>query len=121
MRDHLQGIEENHLHTHYMGKTIQNELMAIHVKSEILKRVQEAKHYSIILDCTRDVSCIEQMSLVLRYVDVKSGNIEEHFVGFLPVEKTTGEELTRCLLTELKTLGLDIKNCWAKVTTMVPT
>lgn len=29
----------------------------------------------------------------------------------MPVQKTTGEELTRCLLTELKTLGLDIQNC----------
>lgn len=51
------------------------------------------------------------MSLVLQYVDVKSGKTEEHFVGFLAVEKTTGEELTRCLLTELETRGLGIKNC----------
>ena len=36
--------------------------------------------------------------------------IQEHFITFLPVEETTGKELTAVLLKELNDLGLQIKN-----------
>lgn len=57
------------------------------------------------------MSRTEQMSLVLRYVNVNTGHIEKRFLEFLLVEITTGEELTTSVLTELKAIGLDIKNC----------
>lgn len=60
----------------------------------------------------RNVSHTEQMSLVLQYVNVQFGQIEEHFVRFLAVDKIEGEELTRCVLTEIKTFI--IHNCQAK-------
>ena len=114
MRSHLERIADKSLHNHYLGKNIQNaliDLMARQVKQEIIKRVQQAKYYSIILDCTRDVSRVEQMSLVLRYVDVNSGDIKEHFIGFIPVEKTTGADLADYVLSELKSLGLKLEDC----------
>ncbi|CAH2325017.1 zinc finger MYM-type 1-like [Pelobates cultripes] len=51
------------------------------------------------------------MTVILRHVDEVSGDIEEHFIGFIPVEKSTAEELTKTILFEIDELGLDIKNC----------
>ena len=36
--------------------------------------------------------------------------VQEHFITFLPVEETTGKELTAVVLKELDNLGLQIKN-----------
>ncbi|KAK4876036.1 hypothetical protein RN001_012458 [Aquatica leii] len=58
---------------HYLGKDIQNELMQIlagGIKNKILSLVKSAKYYSIILDCTPDVSHIEQMTMIIRFVDI---------------------------------------------------
>ena len=65
-----------------------------------------------ILDCTPDESHQEQFSLTIRHV--KSPEIpvaiQEHFITFLPVEETTGKELTTVLLKELDNLGLRVKD-----------
>lgn len=63
------------------------------------------------LDCTRDVSRVEQMSIILRFCNSSTGAIEEHFVGFIAVAETTGEYLTNEILNELEKIGLDIQNC----------
>ncbi|KAE9545541.1 hypothetical protein AGLY_001084 [Aphis glycines] len=41
----------------------------------------------------------------------KHCNIEEHFIGFIAVDSTTGEHLTNIILHELKSNGLDIQDC----------
>lgn len=99
----------------YFSPLIQNELIEIMgtaVKTEIIKEVKIAKYFSILFDCTPDVSHQEQMSQILRYVNVCNGkvSIEERFIDFIHSHEKTGDGLANEILQKLKSDGLDIAN-----------
>ena len=68
--------------------------------------MKNAKDYSILADEASDVSCKEQLSLVIRFVDQKS-IIREEFLGFLHCckEGTSGEALANLITDQLKELS----------------
>nr|CAI5845880.1 unnamed protein product [Callosobruchus analis] len=115
MREHVRKIRDRETHTHYLGKNIQNELIQLlsnAIQDKILSAVSNAKYFSIVLDCTPDVSHVEQMTIIVRFVsilkDKKSCEVREHFLGFIPVLDTTGAGLTEATLEKLKDLSLPI-------------
>ena len=66
MQEHVQQIEKsrNNLEhmPHYLGDKIQNKIINIistSIKNAILDSIRKAKYFSIILDCTPDVSHTE--------------------------------------------------------------
>ena len=118
MGEHLRCVTNEEIHDHYLGKRIQNELITVvadAVMKAILRDIKNAMYFSVILDCTPDISHKEQMSLTIRYVS-DGVNVEKHvdvheaFIKFLPVESTTGQDLCDVLVIELENLELNVQN-----------
>ncbi len=56
------------------------------------------------------------MTFMVRCVSIDQSELEfeckinEHFLGFLPIERSTGKELSQVLLEELEKNGLKLEN-----------
>ncbi|KAF5797875.1 putative transcription factor and/or regulators TTF-type(Zn) family [Helianthus annuus] len=115
MKEHVRRIKNKEIYNHYLGHNMQNELislLACEVKNKIVNKVKEAKYFSVILDCTPDTSHKEQMSIILRCLDISSTPIEvkEYFFEFIIVDDTTGKGLFDAMVEEISNIGLDINN-----------
>ncbi|CAH9093670.1 unnamed protein product [Cuscuta europaea] len=115
MEEHLRHIRKKVIQNHYLGHSIQNQmiqLLAGEVKKKILQVVRDSKYFSIILHCTPDVSHEEQMPLIIRCVNVSTipVRIEEFFITFVKIVETTGEALFDELKCFLQTHELDFSN-----------
>ncbi|GBN68159.1 Zinc finger MYM-type protein 1 [Araneus ventricosus] len=100
----------------YFSSKIQNEFLKIisnKIREQIMEEAEEAKYYAVMFDCTPDVSHLEQMSQVLRYVRVVGNvpEITERLIDFFIVRDKTGVAFSEEILKKIEQEGLDIKNC----------
>lgn len=101
----------------YLGDKIQNEILALlasNIKNNIINLCQQNKYFSLILDCTPDLSHTEQISIIVRFVNFSSEykrvEIREHFLAFYPILDATGAGLTLFVTDLLEKLNLNINN-----------
>ena len=108
-----QKIRDNPHNAMYTSPDIQNQLLEVMgglVCGKVYKAVQDARYYSLLGDETKDVSKIEQLAIVLRYVDVPTATIYDRFLTYVPAESLTAESLAMNILTTLRNHQLDPKN-----------
>ncbi|XP_074801888.1 zinc finger MYM-type protein 1-like [Natator depressus] len=120
LQEHLRRVTTQEIYTHhYLGKTIQNEiiqLLATKVKQKIVADLKSARYYFVILDCTPDISHTEQMTLMVRFVTTTEPSenvpamvtVREHFLEFIDIDDTTGAGMTNVLLKKLEDTGITI-------------
>lgn len=126
-------LEESSIRSMYISKTVQNELIVYcgeEILNTIVRRIGEAKFYSVIRDEATDIAQISHLTLVLRYYYREK--IYESFVGFINVHKEinamesdqaavdipkpletkmSGANLGKIACTALKKLLLDLTYC----------
>jgi hypothetical protein len=110
IQEHVRRIKDGETCDPYLGHQIQNELielMAIELKKIIIDKLKLAKYFSILLDCTLDVSHKEQMSLIVHFVDVSHCEVKvvEHFIEFLIVEDTAAKGCQICCWWQSRNLA----------------
>ena len=76
--------------------------MASIVQSRISMNVRKAGMYSILADETKDCSKREQLSIVLRYVDLESATIHERFLTYVEAKRMDAEALATYILDTLQ-------------------
>ena len=94
----------------YISADIQNELLNVMssiVQNQICADVKKSGLYSILADETKDCSKREQMAIVLRFVDVKTGTIFERFLTYVEVVSLDVQGLSTYILDTLQHFGLD--------------
>ena len=97
----------------------QNQLIDIignSVRSKVIECCISSKYFSIIIDETTDISRVEQVSVVIRFIAVEYGRcmVEEQFIGFWLTHSTTGEALLELLKEILGAVGLCFSNMRAQ-------
>jgi len=114
LKDHIRKFGQmGRGNTSYLSSTICEEfieLMGAKTKQAIADELQASKYYSIIVDSTPDLSHVDQLTFIFRFVS-KEGSVVERFVGFEPITSHTGESLANCVMSVLENLGLELSNC----------
>ena len=109
----------NHLATapknaRYTSATIQNEIIEIvgnEIRNKIIDKVKKAKFFTVLADEVTDEANMEQLSIVLRYVDPETEEIAEDLVNFVECDTgVTGKALADNITRNLQLMGLDLRN-----------
>ena len=99
-------------HTSYLSKTICDELIVLLAENTldvIIKEIKAARYYSVAVDSTPDLSHVDQLTVIIRYV--LPGGPVERFLTFINIFSHTGEQLALYLTDFLVKQKIDIGLC----------
>ncbi|KAG1687021.1 Zinc finger MYM-type protein 1 [Nymphon striatum] len=118
---HVPHAEQNPGSVSYLSPEIQNEfihILASTVKSKLLSDIRKNKYYAILLDSTPDLGHREQLSQVIRFVDVdfqtKKVAIKESFLGYIEIHSKDAASLEKVIVDRLKSDEIPLANCPAQ-------
>ena len=99
--------------TKYLSKNIQEELIALigkAVKQSLVSKINKSPFWSIILDTTSDLTRVDQLSVVIRWVEINDDKCEpvESFLGFVEVTDADAQGLVDTTKTFLLDIGIDM-------------
>lgn len=96
----------------FISSTICNEMIDImgeKVRKFIIDQVKETKYFSLTIDSTPDISHVDRLACVLRYV-LEDGRVER-FIQFLDMKGHTAEEMLKSVSGFFEKEGINIENC----------
>ena len=118
---HVQHAEQNPGSVSYLSPEIQNEfihILASTVKSKLLQDIRKSKYYGILLDSTPDLGHREQLSQIIRFVDVnfqtKQVTIKESFLGYIEIHSKDAASLEKVIIERLKSDAISLADCRAQ-------
>lgn len=102
----------------YLSWKIQNEVIEL-LASETMKilseEIRSAHCFTIIMDSTQDITKLDQVSFIFRYVVVNYDrytiDVKESFLGFYKLTKHGAEDQINLIYDVLNKCNLDIKKC----------
>ena len=98
----------------YKSKTTQNEIIDICgqlITNKITDEIREAKFFSVLADEAANCANVEQLNVVVRFVDRKN-QIREEFLGFVPCKNgVSGEAIANTIQDFLRDRRLPIGDC----------
>lgn len=97
--------------TKYLSPVIQNELISLlgtSLRKALVDKINRAPFWSVILDTTSDITRIDQLSVVIRWVNIRDDSFEinETFLGFVVVTEADAQGIVDTKKTYLVDLGL---------------
>jgi hypothetical protein len=114
MREHLDSVSGKPGCLSYFSPDVQNELINLlgkRVRQTIISAIQKAKYYNI-FDTTPDNAHTEQMSQIVRFVEIsETVEIKEAFIDFIPLDVKTAEIITAEITKKLERDGLYLEDC----------
>ena len=86
------------------------ELLGKAVKRSFVSKINEAPFWSVILDTSSDITRVDQLRVVVRWVKVTDNSVEptESFLGFVEVTSPDAQGLVDTTKRFLQELGIDI-------------
>ena len=101
--------------TSYLSKTICNELILLmgkHVLQSILDEIKQAGYFSLSVDSTPDLSLVDQLTIILRYVSPQTGVPVGRFIRLLKLEEHTSLLMANWVFDYLvNECGIDFSKC----------
>ena len=98
--------------TNYLSAAIQNkliELLARSVRSSLVGKINTSPFCSIILDSISDISRVDQLSVVVRWVQIVDDkcSVVERFMGFVKITNPDAKGVASTARTFIESLGID--------------
>ncbi len=111
LKEHLSKAKAKEKCTSHRMQNDMIALQASQITNKILHLVHKAKWFSLMADESADISKLEQVALILRYlVDSPEGvSVREDYLRFVCTGSTTGEALTKIILEKVNKWGLNMK------------
>jgi len=109
LRKHLEESARNAMYT---SSSIQNEVVSACnriILRKLVSRLNEAQCFSVLADETTDIATLQQMCIVVRYVEAKTGYVKEDFLQFEPVTSATGKSIAEKIISSLKKYGVSLE------------
>nr|XP_053646476.1 uncharacterized protein LOC128698304 [Cherax quadricarinatus] len=123
IKEHLMRLKcsssEHRSSVSYLSPSTQNEFLSVlvnRVKEKLVTDIKRAVYYSVMFDSTPDVTHTDQMSEVIRYLQMEDGRVQvkEVFLVFFPLNGKKAADISSDFLKKLESDGLDFMLCRAQ-------